>query len=35
MAHAEGDIRETCEVSGLSRSRLYGLLKKYSISTKS
>ena len=27
-----GDIREACEVSGLSRSRLYGLLKQYGIS---
>ncbi len=27
-----GDINETCRVSGLSRSRLYTLLKKYSIS---
>jgi len=35
MAHTEGNIREACEVSGLSRSRLYGLLKKHGISTKS
>ncbi len=27
-----GDIGETCRISGLSRSRLYTLLKKYSIS---
>jgi two-component system, NtrC family, response regulator len=35
MARTDGDIREACEVSGLSRSRLYGLLKKYGIGTKS
>jgi two-component system NtrC family response regulator len=34
IAHTEGNIKEACEVSGLSRSRLYGLLKKYDISTK-
>jgi two-component system NtrC family response regulator len=35
MAHTGSNIREACEVSGLSRSRLYGLLKKHGISTKS
>jgi len=34
IARTRGDIREACEVSGLSRSRLYGLLKKYRISTR-
>lgn len=28
-----GDMRKACRVAGLSRSRLYALLKKYSIST--
>lgn len=31
MAHTQGNIRKACEVAGLSRSRLYGLLKKYGI----
>jgi two-component system NtrC family response regulator len=35
IAHTEGNIKEACEVSGISRSRLYGLLKKHNISTKS
>jgi two-component system, NtrC family, response regulator len=35
MAHTRGNIRKACEVSGLSRSRLYGLLKKHGVSTKS
>ncbi len=35
MAHTDGNIKEACEVSGLSRSRLYGLLKEHGISTKS
>jgi two-component system NtrC family response regulator len=35
ITHTEGDIKEACRVSGLSRSRLYGLLKKHDISTKS
>jgi two-component system, NtrC family, response regulator len=30
-----GDIREACRLSGLSRSRLYYLLKKYSVSISS
>jgi len=34
IAHTKGGISKACEVSGLSRSRLYGLLKKYGISTK-
>jgi two-component system NtrC family response regulator len=34
MARTQGNIREACQVSGLSRSRLYGLLKKHGISTK-
>jgi two-component system NtrC family response regulator len=34
MARSGRNIREACEVSGLSRSRLYGLLRKYGISTK-
>jgi two-component system, NtrC family, response regulator len=32
IADSRGDIREACRVSGLSRSRLYGLLKKHGIS---
>ena len=31
LAHAGGDIPRACSVSGLSRSRLYCLLKKYRI----
>jgi two-component system NtrC family response regulator len=34
IAHTEGDIKEACRVSGLSRSRLYGLLKRHGISTR-
>jgi len=30
--HTEGDVKKACQVSGLSRSRLYELLAKYSIS---
>jgi two-component system NtrC family response regulator len=33
MKATAGDIPEVCRVSGLSRSRLYTLLKKYQIST--
>jgi two-component system NtrC family response regulator len=29
ISFAEGDIREACRISGLSRSRLYALLKKH------
>jgi two-component system NtrC family response regulator len=32
MEHTKGDIQEACRTSGLSRSRLYSLLKKYGIS---
>jgi two-component system NtrC family response regulator len=32
IAHTEGDIKEACHLSGLSRSRLYSLLKKYDLS---
>ncbi len=31
MITTKGNIKNSCEVSGLSRSRLYGLMKKYSI----
>ena len=29
MAQADGDVKSACELSGLSRARLYQLLKKY------
>jgi two-component system NtrC family response regulator len=32
IAYTKGDIQQACRVSGLSRSRLYALLKKYHIS---
>ena len=32
MNAIQGDIAEACRISGLSRSRLYSLLKKYKIS---
>lgn len=32
VAHTAGDIQKACEISGLQRSRLYELLKKYHIS---
>ncbi len=32
LQHANGDIREACNISQLSRSRLYGLLKKHNLS---
>lgn len=32
MSLTEGDIKEACKLSGLSRPRLYALLKKYHIS---
>ena len=35
MSLADRDIRKACTLSGLSRPRLYALLKKYKISTKS
>ena len=31
MASVRGNVREACQVSGLSRSRLYALLKQYNI----
>lgn len=31
---SEGDIKQCCETAGLSRSRLYDLLKKYNLSQK-
>ncbi len=34
LSHTKGDIKETCRISGLSRSRLYALLKKHGISTR-
>jgi two-component system NtrC family response regulator len=33
IEHTRGDIQQACHASGLSRSRLYSLLKKYGIST--
>jgi two-component system NtrC family response regulator len=35
MSITNGDIKLSCEISGLSRSRLYGILKKYGLSRKS
>jgi two-component system NtrC family response regulator len=32
LSSAEGNIAQACEISGLSRSRLYALLKKYRLS---
>jgi two-component system, NtrC family, response regulator len=32
ISHTKGDLREACRLSGLGRSRLYGLLNKYGIS---
>jgi two-component system NtrC family response regulator len=34
IARTEGDIKQACRVSGLSRSRLYGLLKKHDMGTR-
>ncbi|HAR94868.1 MAG TPA: Fis family transcriptional regulator [Deltaproteobacteria bacterium] len=31
MASVRGNVREACQISGLSRSRLYALLKQYNI----
>ncbi len=31
ISHTKGDIRECCNISGLSRSRFYALLKKHNI----
>lgn len=33
MSFTKGDIKKACQLSGLSRTRLYVLLKKYKIST--
>jgi DNA-binding NtrC family response regulator len=33
MSQTRGHIRDACRVSGLSRSRLYALLKEHNIST--
>ncbi|HDG97967.1 MAG TPA: sigma-54-dependent Fis family transcriptional regulator, partial [Desulfobacterales bacterium] len=35
IALTKGDIREACQISGLSRSRLYALLKKHRLSLRS
>ena len=32
MSHTKGDIKTACEISGLSRPRIYALLKKYAVS---
>jgi transcriptional regulator of acetoin/glycerol metabolism len=32
MAQTRGEIKPACEISGLSRGRLYALMKKYDIS---
>lgn len=32
MIHTQGNIKESCRISGLGRTRLYTLLKKYNIS---
>jgi two-component system NtrC family response regulator len=32
MSFTKGDIQEACRISDLSRSRLYGLLKKHKVS---
>lgn len=34
MAYTKGDIQESCGLSGLSRSRLYAILKKHDLSRK-
>lgn len=31
MTTTKGNIKEACQISGLSRSRLYGLMKKYQV----
>lgn len=33
IAQSKGDVQKACRIAGLSRSRLYALLKKYQIST--
>ena len=35
ISHTKGNIKASCNISGLSRSRLYGLMKKHNISRKS
>jgi two-component system NtrC family response regulator len=35
ISHTKGNIKASCNISGLSRSRLYGLMKKHDISRKS
>jgi two-component system NtrC family response regulator len=35
ISETKGDIKDACRISGLSRSRLYGLMKKHNISRKS
>jgi two-component system NtrC family response regulator len=35
LSNSRGNLIQACQVSGLSRARLYGLLKKYSLSFKS
>lgn len=32
LSHTQGNIKKCCEISGLSRSRIYALLKKHNIS---
>jgi len=34
MRHAKTDVRLACRIAGLSRSRLYALLKKYRIAVR-
>jgi len=34
LAVTGGNIKKCCEIAGLSRSRLYDLLKKYQISAR-
>ncbi len=34
IEHTKADIKEACSISGLSRPRLYALLKKYDVKTK-
>ena len=34
MAFTKGDIKQSCRISQLSRSRLYDLLKKYQLTSK-
>lgn len=34
MAYTKGDVKQACQISGLSKSRLYSLLQKYNIKSK-